>query len=192
MINRYIVCWLLVCACVSAYGGETTFADILARVSQRDPITKAILSVDQHRKFKLEIKGDQAEVAIWTHMKVRDPKQEMYTFLLSDVLRQEHARLQFQEELNQLATKCRESEQQFRVSQYKKHPVRVGMPYDEARELLKDEFKPDGLPRAEMGAYLLESDAYSIVFRHGVLVDIITKETSNNPAHATGVPAPGR
>jgi len=190
MIKRLIACWLFVCTCIFAHGGETTFADILARVSQRDPITKAILSVDQHRKFRLAIKGDQAEVTIWTHMKVRDPKQETYTFPLSDVLRQEHARLQFQEELNRLVAKCEESEQHFRISQYKKHPVRAGMPYNEAKELLKDEFKPDGLPRAEEGAYRLESDTHSVVFRHGILVDIITKETSNKPDAGDGKPAP--
>jgi hypothetical protein len=100
------------------------------------------------------------------------------------VVRQEHARLQFQEELNRLVAKCVESEQHFRISQYKKHPVSAGMSYDEAKELLKNEFKPDGLPSAEMGAYQLESDTHSIVFRHGVLVDVITKETSNKVIQA--------
>ena len=108
-------------------------------------------------------------------MKIRDPQKETYTFPLSDVIRQEHARLRFQEELNRLLARCNRSEQHFRISQYTKHPLRPGMPYAEAIELLKDEFKPDGVPRAEDGAYRLESDEHSIVFRHGVLVDIIKK-----------------
>ena len=48
-------------------------------------------------------------------------------------------------------------------------------------ELLKEEFKPDGLPRAEASASGLVSDSHFIEFRHGVLVDIITKETADKP-----------
>ena len=53
-------------------------------------------------------------------------------------------------------------------------------------ELLKDEFKPDGLPRAEAGAGGLVSDSHFIEFRHGVLVDIITKETADKPGAGGG------
>jgi hypothetical protein len=181
-----IACSLLICACVSAHGGDASFTDILARVSQRNPITKAILSVDQHRKFKLEITGDQAQVTIWKHMKVRDPNMETYTFPVSDSIRQEHARLALQAELDDLTSRSEEGERRFRVSQYKEHPVRYGMSYQDAKELLKDDFKPDGIPRAEEGAHRLESDTHSIVFRHGALMDIITKETTNKPDAGDG------
>ena len=107
----------------------TTIDDILARVSQRDPMTHAILAVDQHNAFRLEIEGEQARITIWKPMKIADPNQETHTFPLTDVLRQEHVRLQFQEELNRLASRCLDSERQFRISQYKKHPLRAGMPY---------------------------------------------------------------
>lgn len=164
----------------------TTIDDILARVSQRDPMTHAILAVDQHNAFRLEIEGEQARITIWKPMKIADPNQETHTFPLTDVLRQEHVRLQFQEELNRLASRCLDSERQFRISQYKKHPLRAGMPYAEAVELLKDEFKPDGLPRAEAGAGGLVSDSHFIEFRQGVLVDIITKETADKPGAGGG------
>ena len=186
MMKILVACSLLICTCLPAHSGETTFNDILSRVSQRDPITKAILSVDKHLRFRLEIKGDQAEVTIWKHMKIRDPNQEKYTFPVSDAIRQEHARLACQTELNDLKTRCEESECRFRVSQYTKYPVRYGMSYQEAKKLLKDEFKPDGVPRAEKGAYRLESDTHSIVFRQGVLVNIVTKETSNKPDAGDG------
>lgn len=186
MMRLRIALGLFVGACLAAHAGETAFEDILARVSHRNPTTKAIMSVDQHRKFKLEIKGDQAEVTIWTHMKVRDPEQETHFFPLSGVVRQEHARLEFQDVLNRLSAKCAESERQFRISQYKMHPIRAGMPYDEAKELLKNAFKPDGMPRAEMGAYRLESDTHSIVFQYFRLVDVVTKETSGGARPADG------
>ena len=159
----------------------TTIDDILARVSQRDPMTHAILAVDQHNAFRLEIEGEQARITIWKPMKIADPNQETHTFPITDVLRQENARLQFQEEMSRLAARCVDSERQFRISQYEKHPLRAGMPYAEAVELLKDEFKPDGLLRAEAGAGGLVSDSHFIEFRQGVLVDIITKETADKP-----------
>jgi hypothetical protein len=164
----------------------TTLDDKLVRVSQRDPMTHAILAVDQHNDFRLEIEGEQARITIWKPMKIADPNQETHTFPITEVLRQEHVRLQFQEELSRLAARCVDSERQFRISQYKKHPLRAGMPYAEALELLKEEFKSDGLPRAEAGASGLVSDSHFIKFRHGVLVDIITKETADKPGAGGG------
>lgn len=169
-------CFLLVLVCASAQAEEPTFEAILARVSQRDPITNAILKADNNRMFQLEIKGDHATVRIWKNLKVIDPNQEEFIFPLSDVVRQEHLRLKFQDELNKIIARCTESEQRFRVSQYNKHPIRFGMPYEEAVKLLGDEFEPDGIPRAEAGASRLESDKHSIIFRHRVLKDVITKE----------------
>lgn len=170
-----IACSALLFACLAAHGGEQKFEDILARVTQRDPITKAILRVDNHRMFRLDIEGDKARVIIWKHLKVRDPNEETHDFPVSDLVRQEYARIQLQEELNKLLARCTESEQRFRISQYKLHPIRFGMPYAEAEKVLKNEFMPDGLPRAESGAARLNSDTHSIIFRHGVLIDIVKK-----------------
>jgi len=175
-MKTLISCALLVFACASAHGEEPEFKDILSRVTHRDPITNAILKVNRKRRFKLEVEGDQARVLIWKHMKVSDPNQEAYAFPLSDLVRQEHARIQFQEELKNLINRCEDSEKQYRISQYEKYPVRAGMSYAEAAKLLKDEFKSDGQLRAEKGAYRLESDTHSIIFRHGILVDIINNE----------------
>jgi hypothetical protein len=170
-----IACWLLLCTRISAAGGEASFATVLDRVSQRDPITRAILAVDQNREFKLEIIGDQARVTIWTNMKVRDPQEETLLFPLSDDVRQEHARLQFQGELDRLRARCLESEQRFRVSQYKKHSIQYGMPYAEAKERLRDEFRPGGGLAAEAGRHVLESDTHLLEFRQGVLVDVLAR-----------------
>jgi hypothetical protein len=185
-MKNFIACFSLLVVGLSAQASETTFVDILARVTARDPITKAIQMIDNGLQFRMDIEGEQAKVTIWKNMKVRDPKEETYLFPLSNVIRHEYARLQFQGELNNLIARCAESEQRFRISQYKRHPVRVGMPYDEAKELLKDEFQADDLPRAESGAYRLESDTHSMVFRGGVLIDIITKEASNKPNAGDG------
>lgn len=173
-MRTLITCLSLVFACLTAHGEEHKFEDILARVTQRDSITNAILSVDNHRMFRLVIEGDKARVIIWKHMKVRD--EEIHEFPLSDLARQEYARIQFQEEMNKLMDRCKESEQRFRISQYKSHPIRYGMPYEEAEKVLKDGFVSDGLPRAEAGAYRLNSDTHSIIFRHGVLIDIVKKK----------------
>ncbi len=173
-----IPCWLIICLYISAYCNEKTFDDILARVTKRDSITKAILTVDQNRSFKLENDGERVKVTIWMHLKTLDPNQEIHIFPQSDVTRQEFARLQHQEELNKLITRCERSEQQYRISQFKKFPVRAGMPYAEAKELLKHEFKL-GEPCTEKGAFHLESETHIMVFRHNSLVDIITKVTSN-------------
>lgn len=166
----------LLFACITAHGAEQNFEDILARVTQRDPITKAILHVDNHRMFRLDIEGDKARVIIWKNMKVKDLNEETHVFPLSDIARQEYARIQFQEEMNKLLARCTESEQRFRVSQYKSHPIRYGMPYEEAEKVLKDEFVSDGVLRAEAGAYCLNSDTHSIIFRHGALIDIVKKK----------------
>ena len=175
-MKALITCLSLVIASLAAHGGEHKFADILARVTQRDSITKAILRVDDHRMFRLDIKDDRARVTIWKNMKVRDPNEETHDFPLSDLVRQEYVRIQFQEEMNKLLDRCNESEQRFRISQYRSHPIRYGMPYEEAEKVLKDEFVSDGLPRSETGAYRLNSDTHSIIFRHGVLIDIVKKE----------------
>jgi len=182
-----VICSLIAVACLPAHGADSTFANLLARVTQRSPITKAILAVDKQpqRNFRLEVEGDRAKVTIWQHMKIRDLNEETYTFPLSAVIRQEHARLVFQGELNDLIARCKDSERRFRISQYKEQPIRYGMRYEEARELLRGEFRPYGQPRTEAGAYRLESDTHSIVFRHGVLVDLITKETSNKELKTT-------
>jgi len=178
LAKNLVACLSLLCIGVSAQAAETTFADILTRVTTRDPITMAIQSIDNTHQFRMELNDAQARVTIWKSMKVHDPEEETYLFPLSDSIRHEYARLQFQRELDSLIARSAESEQRFRIAQYKRHPVRVGMPYEEARELLKDEFQADDLPRAESGAYRLESDTHSIVFRHGVLIDIIGKVTS--------------
>lgn len=177
---------MLTAACIPAQASETTFDDILNRVSQRHPITNAILSIDNGLLFKLEIKDDLSEVTIWKHMKVHDPARETYYFVVSDVIRQEYARLDFQIELNDLASRCVDSERRFRISQYKKHPIYAGMPYREAKNLLKDEFKPDGLPRSALGAYRLESNTHSMVFRGGTLIDVIARKSSNKPDAGDG------
>lgn len=159
-----------------AHGEEPVFEDILARVTQRDPTTKAILRVDNHRMFRLEIEGDKARVTIWKNMKVNDPDEETHSFPLSDLINQEFSRIQFQEEFDKLTSRCAQSEQRFRISQYKLHPIRYGMPYSEAESMLKGVFVPDDIPRAEFGAHRMNSDTHSIIFRHGVLIDIRKKE----------------
>lgn len=175
-MKTLITCFSLVFACIAARGGEKKFEDIVARVTQRDPVTKAILCVDNHRMFRLDIDGGKARVVIWKNMKVRDPDEETHEFPLSDLARQEYTRIQFQEEMNKLLARCAESEQRFRISQYKLHPIRFGMPYAEAEKVLKDDFVSDGLPRAEFGAARLNLRTHSVIFRHGVLIDIIKKE----------------
>jgi len=180
-MNHLMANFVFFACCLPAQASEMTFADILARVTHRDPITMAIQQIDKGLEFRMEINTEQAKVTIWKPMKVRDPHTETYFFPLSDEIRQESARLQFQAELDNLLARCLESEQRFRISQYTRQPVRRGMPYAEAWELLKDEFQADDQPRAEFGAILLESETHRIVFRHGVLIDIITKQTSNKP-----------
>lgn len=174
-MKKRITFWLLLYPLISTAGGEASFTLVLDRVSQRDPITRAILAVDRNREFKLEIIGDQARVTIWTNLKIRDSQEETLLFPVSDDVRQEHARLQFQGELDQLRARCLESEQRFRVSQYKKHPIQYGMPYAVAKERLRDEFRPGGGLVVEAGRHVLESDTHLLEFRQGVLVDVVAR-----------------
>jgi hypothetical protein len=179
MMKILIAYLMLTVTCMATPAAETTFADILTRVTRRHPTTQAIQSIDKGLRFKLEVRGDGADVTIWKHLKVRDPNRETYTFAISDVIKQEHARLGFQRELDGLIARSKSSEGSYRISEYKKHPLHAGMPYTEAKQLLKDDFHPDGLPRAEEGAHQLESETHTAVFRHGLLIDMITKKTSN-------------
>jgi hypothetical protein len=179
MMKILIAYLMLTVTCMTTSAAETTFADILNRVTQRHPITQAIQSIDRRLRFKLDVKGDRAEVTIWKHMKTRDPNRETYSFATSDVIKQEHTRLGFQRELDGLIARCKSSEGSYRVSQYMQHPLHAAMPYTEAKALLKDDFHSDGLPKAEKGAYQLESETHTAVFRHGLLIDMITKKTSN-------------
>ncbi|GEM_PF-5344530 len=185
-MKLFLISLFAVSASISLRSEDVTFEDLLARVSRRDPITKAILSVDKHRLFRLEQTGDQVAVTIWTHSKVVDPDKEFYTFPLSDVLRQELARLQFQHELNDLRARSLASEQRFRVSQYNLHPLRVGMTPDEVTERVPEAFRAEGRTGAELGALELETDTHRFVFRHGVLLDILRKQDSEAPEMETG------
>lgn len=168
-----IIYSLLLCIALSVQASDTTFTKIQSRVTRRNKITKAILAIDNGLRFKLKIKGDQAEVTIWKHMKVRDPNMEKYTFKLSDEIQQEYARLKFQDELQALINQGIHSERKFRISKYKKHNLQMGMPYKDVKKLLGNEFKSDGRPRAEAGAYRLESKTHIMVFRHIRLIDIV-------------------
>jgi len=168
-----ILYMLLLCIALSVQVSGTTFAKIQSRVTRRDKITKAILTIDNGLRFKLKINGNQAEVTIWKHMKVRDPNMEKYTFKLSDEIQQEYARLEFKDELQALINQGIHSERKFRISKYKKHDLQMGMRYEDVKKIVGNEFKDNGMSRAEAGAHRLESKTHIMVFRHGVLIDIV-------------------
>lgn len=176
-----------VLATATGTAAEPTFAELLDRVSERDPITRAILEIDDECAFALGIDGERARVRIWRPMKVADPEAEAYTFPVTDVIRQEHRRLQFQDELDALVARCRTGERRFRVARYQRFPVRYGMPYREVLAIVGDAFVDDGHRRAAAGAYRLISETHAMVFQHGVLVDI--RERTTDAGDGAGTPA---